>query len=130
MKRAKLSFSNIILITACLVVVVSILFLNVINTRNIITLKNSIDTLSIENKNISIVRNTSDELIQLELVFTKYLQTRDTALSNLSGNLVEKALHNLKILKMESDSGRAAQIMQQLNKEWSLVWPVRHGHLG
>lgn len=120
MKRAKLSFSNIILITACLVVVVSILFLNVINTRNIITLKNSIDTLSIENKNISIVRNTSDELIQLELVFTKYLQTRDTALSNLSGNLVEKALHNLKILKMESDSGRAAQITQQLNKEWSL----------
>ncbi|BDQ11071.1 ATP-binding response regulator [Sediminibacterium sp. TEGAF015] len=120
MKRAKLSFSNIILITACLVVVVSILFLNVINTRNIITLKNSIDTLSIENKNISIVRNTSDELIQLELVFTKYLQTRDTALSNLSENLVEKALHNLKILKMESDSGRAAQITQQLNKEWSL----------
>lgn len=120
MKRAKLSFSNIILITACLVVVVSILFLNVINTRNIITLKNSIDTLSIENKNISIVRNTSDELIQLELVFTKYLQTRDTALSNLSVNLVEKALHNLKILKMESDSGRAAQITQQLNKEWSL----------
>lgn len=120
MKRAKLSFSNIILITACLVVVVSILFLNVINTRNIITLKNSIDTLSIENKNISIVRNTSDELIQLELVFTKYLQTKDTALSNLSGNLVEKALHNLKILKMESDSGRAAQITQQLNKEWSL----------
>ena len=120
MKRAKLSFSNIILITACLVVVVSILFLNVINTRNIITLKNSIDTLSIENKNISIVRNTSDELIHLELVFTKYLQTRDTALSNLSGNLVEKALHNLKILKMESDRGRAAQITQQLNKEWSL----------
>lgn len=120
MKRAKLSFSNIILITACLVVVVSILFLNVINTRNIITLKNSIDTLSIENKNISIVRNTSDELIQLELVFTKYLQTKDTALSNLSGNLVEKALHNLKILKMESDSGRAAQITKQLNKEWSL----------
>lgn len=48
MKRAKLSFSNIILIIACLVVVISILYLNVINTRNIITLKASIDTLQID----------------------------------------------------------------------------------
>ena len=60
--------------------VVSILFLNVINTRNIITLKNSIDTLSIENKNISVLRNASDEVVGLELVFTKYLQTKDASL--------------------------------------------------
>lgn len=117
MKRAKLSFSNIILITACLVVVVSILFLNVINTRNIITLKNSIDTLSIENKNISLLRNTSDELVELELVYNKYLQTREAALIGLSAKLVDNTLQRLKDLQQESDSGRAAQIVQQLAKE-------------
>lgn len=117
MKRAKLSFSNIILITACLVVVVSILFLNVINTRNIITLKNSIDTLSIENKNISLLRNTSDELVELELVYNKYLQTREAALIGLSAKLVDNTVQRLKDLQQESDSGRAAQIVQQLAKE-------------
>lgn len=117
MKRAKLSFSNIILITACLVVVVSILFLNVINTRNIITLKNSIDTLSIENKNISLLRNTSDELVELELVYNKYLQTRDAALIGVFAKLVDNTVQRLKNLQQESDSGRAAQIVQQLAKE-------------
>ena len=120
MKRAKLSFSNIILITACLVVVVSILFLNVINTRNIITLKNSIDTLSIENKNISLLRNASDELVGLELVFTKYLQTKDASLIVISSGLVQNTLKHFKKLKQESDSGRAAQIVQQLAKEHPL----------
>jgi len=117
MKRAKLSFSNIILITACLVVVVSILFLNVINTRNIITLKNSIDTLSIENKNISLLRNTSDELVELELVYNKYLQTGEASLIDLSSKLVDNTLKRLKNLQQESDSGRAAQIVHQLAKE-------------
>ena len=120
MKRAKLSFSNIILITACLVVVVSILFLNVINTRNIITLKNSIDTLSIENKNISLLRNASDELVGLELVFTKYLQTKDASLIVISSGLVQNTLKHFKKLKQESDSGRAAQIVQQLAREHPL----------
>ncbi|WP_037351651.1 sensor histidine kinase, partial [Sediminibacterium salmoneum] len=120
MKRAKLSFSNIILITACLVVVVSILFLNVINTRNIITLKNSIDTLSIENKNISLLRNTSDELVELELVYNKYLQTGEASLINTSAKLLENTIQRLKNLQQERDSGRAAQIVQQLAKERSL----------
>ncbi len=117
MKRAKLSFSNIILITACLVVVVSILFLNVINTRNIITLKSSIDTLSIENKNISILRTTSDELLDAQLIFTRFTQVGDTSLSNLSAQSFDKLIGHLWLLKKESDSGRAAQITQQLTKE-------------
>ncbi len=120
MKRAKLSFSNIILIIACLVVVVSILFLNVINTRNIITLKNSIDTLSIENKNISILRTSSDFLLEAELVFTRYAQTGETSLRTVSAKSIDNALERLKILKMESDSGRAAQITLQLKKDQSL----------
>ena len=120
MKRAKLSFSNIILIIACLVVVVSILFLNVINTRNIITLKNSIDTLSIENKNISILRTTSDVLLESELVFTRFTQTGEASLSKLSALSIDKAIAHLKVLKTENDSGRAAQITLQLNKEQSL----------
>ena len=120
MKRAKLSFSNIILITACLVVVISILFLNVINTRNIITLKNSIDTLSIENKNISILRTTSDELLAAELQFTKYTQTGDTQLSQSSAMSIDKAVTHLRLLKTEGDSGRAAQITQQLKQEKSV----------
>lgn len=117
MKRARLSFSNIILITACLVVVVSILFFNVMNTRNIITLKNSIDTLSIENKNISLLRNTSDELVELELVYNTFLQTREVSLIDASAKRLENTLQQLKNLQQESDSGRAAQIVQQLAKE-------------
>lgn len=117
MKRAKLSFSNIILITACLVVVVSILFLNVINTRNIITLKNSIDTLSIENKNISILRTTSDELLAAELLFTQFTQTKDSVVLNISAQSINKAVAHMKLLKSEGDSGRAAQITQQLKQE-------------
>jgi len=120
MKRAKLSFSNIILIIACLVVVISILFLNVINTRNIITLKNSIDTLSIENKNISILRTTSDDLLEAELVFTRFAQTGESALRIVSASSIDKALEHLKVLKIESDSGRAAQIILQLKKNQSL----------
>lgn len=121
MKRAKLSFTNIILITACLVVVVSILFLNVINTRNIITLKSSIDTLSIENKNISILRTTSDELLDAQLIFTRFTQVGDTGLSNLSAQSFDKLIGHLRLLKKESDSGRAAQISQQLTKEKPLA---------
>ncbi len=117
MKRAKLSFSNIILITACLVVVVSILFLNVINTRNIITLKNSIDTLSIENKNISILRTTSDELLSAELLFTQFTQTNDRTINLQSAKSINKAVAHMKLLKSEGDSGRAAQITQQLKQE-------------
>lgn len=117
MKRAKLSFSNIILITACLVVVVSILFLNVINTRNIITLKNSIDTLSIENKNISILRTTSDEFLAAELLFTQFTQTKDSVVLNISAQSINKAVAHMKLLKSEGDSGRAAQITQQLKQE-------------
>lgn len=117
MKRARLSFSNIILITACLVVVVSILFFNVMNTRNIITLKNSIDTLSIENRNISLLRNTSDELVELELVYNRFLQTREVSLIDASAKRLENTLQQLKNLQQESDSGRAAQIVQQLAKE-------------
>ena len=101
-------------------VVVSILFLNVINTRNIITLKNSIDTLSIENKNISILRTTSDELLEAELVFTRFAQTGVGALQMISANSVDKAIGHLKVLKTESDSGRAAQITLQLKKNQSL----------
>jgi len=101
-------------------VVVSILFLNVINTRNIITLKNSIDTLSIENKNISILRTTSDVLLESELVFTRFTQTGEVSLSKLSAISIDKAIEHLKVLKMESDSGRATQITLQLNKEQSL----------
>lgn len=93
------------------------MFLNVINTRNIITLKNSIDTLSIENKNISLLRNTSDELVELELVYNKYLQTRDAALIGVFAKLVDNTVQRLKNLQQESDSGRAAQIVQQLAKE-------------
>lgn len=124
MKRAKLSFSNIILITACLVVVVSILFLNVINTRNIITLKNSIDTLSIENKNISILRTTSDLLLDADLNFTRFIQTKDDSLNFVVSNLLDKAMDHLKVLKMESDSGRAAQITLQLGKQNSLSYLI------
>lgn len=120
MKRTKLSFSNIILITACLVVVISILFLNVINTRNIITLKNSIDTLSIENKNISILRTTSDELLAAELQFTQYTQTGDAQLNQSSAVSIDKAVTHLRLLKTEGDSGRAAQITQQLNQTKSI----------
>lgn len=100
--------------------VVSILFLNVINTRNIITLKNSIDTLSIENKNISILRTASDVLLEGELMFTRFIQTGDVSLSKLSATSIDNAIEHLKVLKMESDSGRAAQITLQLNKEQSL----------
>lgn len=100
--------------------VVSILFLNVINTRNIITLKNSIDTLSIENKNISILRTASDELLEAELVFTRFTQTGEASSSKLSAVSIDKAISHLKVLKTESDSGRAAQITIQLNKEQSL----------
>lgn len=100
-----------------MVVVVSILFLNVINTRNIITLKNSIDTLSIENKNISLLRSASDELVELELVYNKYLQTGEASLIDLSSKLVDNTLKRLINLQQESDSGRAAQIVHQLAKE-------------
>jgi len=102
------------------VVVVSILFLNVINTRNIITLKNSIDTLSIENKNIGILRTSSDFLLDAELVFTRYAQTGEASLRTLSAKSIDNALERLKVLKMESDSGRAAQITLQLKKDQSL----------
>lgn len=107
-----------------MVVVVSILFLNVINTRNIITLKNSIDTLSIENKNISILRTASDELLDAELNFTRFTQTGDTSLSLVASSLMDKAIENLKLLKVESDSGRAAQITQQLSKDNSLSFLI------
>ena len=93
------------------------MFLNVINTRNIITLKNSIDTLSIENKNISLLRSANDELVELELVYNKYLQTGEASLIDLSSKLVDNTLKRLKNLQQESDSGRAAQIVHQLAKE-------------
>lgn len=120
MKRAKLSFSNIILIIACLVVVVSILFLNVINTRNIITLKASIDTLTIENKNIGLFRSTSDELLMAESQLRIHLTIGDSGSRNRFSGHLKSALNHLIQIKTESDSGRARKIVARFNKATSL----------
>ncbi|MDP1842746.1 MAG: hypothetical protein Q8K64_04940, partial [Sediminibacterium sp.] len=62
----------------CLVVVMSILFMNVINTRNLISLRASIDTLNNEMPEIGLLRNTGDELMQAENKYRIFLSTADT----------------------------------------------------
>ena len=51
-----------------------------------------------------------------QLIFTRFTQVGDTSLSNLSAQSFDKLIGHLWLLKKESDSGRAAQIIQQLTQ--------------
>lgn len=121
MNRSKLSVSNIILIVICLVVVMSILLMNVINTRNLISLRSSIDTLNNEMPEIGLLRNTGDELMQAENKYRIFLSTGDTSFRDQFLKHISNTVENLNLIKSGTDSNQVKEIIAGLNKKVALA---------
>ncbi len=121
MNRSKLSVSNIILIVICLVVVMSILLMNVINTKNLISLRSSIDTLNNEMPEIGLLRNTGDELMQAENKYRIFLSTGDTSFRDQFLAHINNTVESLNLIKSGTDSNQVKEIIVGLNKKVALA---------
>jgi len=102
-------------------VVMSILFMNVINTRNLISLRASIDTLNNEMPEIGLLRNTGDELVQAENKYRIFLSTADTSYRDQFLGHINKTVNNLNQIKAGSDSDKVKEIIVGLNKKIALA---------
>ena len=108
--RSKLSGSNILLLCICLVVIVSILLMNVLNTRNLTALRSSIDTLSKPNTTIGILHNTNQELLVAENKFRMYLSTGDSVYKDQFLSHLNHTITNLELVQHTEDSLEITQI--------------------
>ena len=119
--RSKLSGSNILLLCICLVVIVSILLMNVLNTRNLTALRSSIDTLSKPNTTIGILHNTNQELLVAENKFRMYLSTGDSVYKDQFLSHLNHTITNLELVQHTEDSLEITQILSGLGKKIELA---------
>ena len=111
MKKLRLSISNIILIIICLVVLVSVLVLNAVNSKSLISLRQSIDTLVIQNPNIGLLQET-DRI---------YLSTYDSTRKNAFLAGLSEISFNLQQIMTGTDSADVKQIVAGLDKKIELA---------
>ena len=119
--RSKLSGSNILLLCICLVVIISILLMNVLNTRNLTALRSSIDTLSRPNTTIATLHNTNQELLIAENKFRMFLSTGDTTYKDQFLGHLNRTINNLELVQHTEDSLEISQILSGLGKKIALA---------
>ena len=113
--RSKLSGSNILLLVICLVVVISILFMNVLNTRNLTALRSSIDSLSQPNTTDGTLVNTTQELMVAENKFRIYLSTGDSSYKAEFLGHINRCVTNLNLVQYSEDSLAVNKILDGLD---------------
>jgi signal transduction histidine kinase len=121
LKKLKLSGSNLLLIAICLLVIVSILLLNVVNSRNLISLQQSIDTLSSTNNTIETLHKTNEELLVAENKYRIFLSTGDTAYRNQFLNHINTTVAHLESIKNSKDSTRVNEILKSIDQKMKLA---------
>ena len=121
MKKLKLSISNIILIIICLVVLVSVLVLNTLNSRSLVSLRQSIDTLVIQNPSIGLLQETDKQLSVAENNYRIYLSNYDTLRKQAFLAGLSQITFNLQQIMVGNDSADIKQIISGLDKKIELA---------
>lgn len=119
--KYKLSGSNLLLLSICLVVIVSILLMNILNTRNLVALRSSIDTLSKPNTTIKTLHNTNQELLVAENKFRIYLSTGDSSFKTQFLGHINQVTTNLNVVQHSGDSLEISQILSGLSQKIKLA---------
>jgi signal transduction histidine kinase/CheY-like chemotaxis protein len=119
--KSKLSGSNVLLLSICLVVIISILLMNVLNTRNLTALRSSIDTLAKPNATIQNLHSTNEELLIAENKFRMYLSTGDSVYKDDFLKHINRSVTNLQSVQHSEDSLEIAQILAGLGKKIELA---------
>ncbi len=121
MKKLRLSISNIILIIICLVVLVSVLVLNAVNSKSLISLRQSIDTLVIQNPSIGLLQETDKQLSVAENNYRIYLSTYDSTRKNAFLAGLSEISFNLQQIMTGVDSADVKEIVAGLDKKIELA---------
>lgn len=121
MKKLRLSISNIILIIICLVVLVSVLVLNAVNSKSLISLRQSIDTLVIQNPSIGLLQETDKQLSVAENNYRIYLSTYDSTRKNAFLAGLSEISFNLQQIMTSADSADIKEIVAGLDKKIELA---------
>ncbi len=121
MKKLRLSISNIILIIICLVVLVSVLILNAVNSKSLISLRQSIDTLVIQNPSIGLLQETDKQLSVAENNYRIYLSTYDSTRKNAFLAGLSEISFNLQQIMTSADSADIKEIVAGLDKKIELA---------
>ncbi|MDE3143776.1 MAG: response regulator [Bacteroidota bacterium] len=119
--KYKLSGSNVLLLSICLVVIISILLMNILNSRNLSDLRSSIDTLSKPNTTIKTLHSTNQELLVAENKFRIYLSTGDTSYKKQFVGHINHIVSNLELVQHSEDSVQIAQVLSGLSKKIKLA---------
>ena len=121
MKRLKLSISNFILIIICLVVLITVLVLNAVNSKSLVSLRQSIDTLVIQNPSIGLLQETDKQLSIAENNYRIYLTNFDTVYRESFLNELSQVQFNLQQIRVGPDSSDVNQILSGLDKKVQLA---------
>ena len=121
MKRLKLSISNFILIIICLVVLITVLILNAVNSKSLVSLRQSIDTLVIQNPSIGLLQETDKHLSIAENNYRIYLSNYDTIYREAFLNELSQVQFSLQQIRVGSDSADLNQIMAGLDRKVELA---------
>ncbi|MEI8075647.1 MAG: hypothetical protein WCH78_12935, partial [Bacteroidota bacterium] len=121
MKRFKLSISNFILIIVCLVVLITVLVLNAVNSKSLVSLRQSIDTLVIQNPSIGLLQETDKHLSIAENNYRIYLTNYDTLYREAFLNELSQVQFTLQQIRVGADSAEVNQIMEGLDKKIKLA---------
>ncbi|MBY0482455.1 MAG: response regulator [Chitinophagaceae bacterium] len=121
MKKLKLSISNLILIIVCIVVLITVLILNAVNSRSLISLRQSIDTLVIQNPSIGLLQETDKQLSIAENNYRIYLSNYDSTYREAFLTRLSQIQFNLQQIKSSEDSADVNQILSGLDKKMQLA---------
>jgi signal transduction histidine kinase len=121
MKRLKLSISNFILIIVCLVVLITVLVLNAVNSKSLVSLRQSIDTLVIQNPSIGFLQETDKHLSIAENNYRIYLTNYDTIYREAFLSELSQVQFTLQQIREGADSSEVNQIMEGLDKKIKLA---------
>ena len=121
MKRLKLSISNFILIIVCLVVLITVLVLNAVNSKSLVSLRQSIDTLVIQNPSIGLLQETDKQLSIAENNYRIYLTNYDTVYREAFLNELSQVQFGLQQISVGPDSADVNQIIHGLDKKVELA---------
>lgn len=115
--KSKLSVSNIILLIVCLAVIATVLLLNIFNTRTLAQLRSYVHSLTNQNSQAEVLRNTTKELLEAENAYRLYLTTKDTLYSNKYLSHIVTCVNDLRALKTSDDSGGINLIIAGIEKK-------------
>ncbi len=95
--------------------------MNIVNNKNLLALRQSIDTLSKPNTTVEMLRNTDQQLLRGENKFRIYLSTGDSTYKFQFIHHIDSTVKYLNLIKVSEDSSNVKQILSGLGKKLQLA---------